>query len=60
MTPETTPAPATELLRKVREQGVAGSATFEHLLGAGKELWVDDAEFNRFLAAVEATRVERG
>jgi hypothetical protein len=33
---------------------------FDHLLGAGKELWADDEEFERFLASVEATRAEEG
>jgi len=65
MTPEITPASQTEALsaelqRKVRDQGIAQTAMFDHLLGAGKELWADDEEFERFLASVEATRAEEG
>lgn len=40
--------PATEipepLRAKIAEQGVAETATYEHLLGAGQDLWADDAE----------------
>lgn len=65
MTPPVTPPtrtgePSAELLRKIQEQGVAETATFERLLGAGKDLWADDAEFERFLASIKATRAEKG
>ena len=47
------------LRTKIAEQGVADTATFEHLLGLGKDLWADDAEFEQFLETVRATRSER-
>jgi hypothetical protein len=65
MTPDTTtsaPGPSgdvpEQLRQKARAQGVEQTATYEHLLGAGRHLWADDAEFDRFLAAVEAIRAE--
>ena len=49
-----------EALRaKIDEQGVAATATFEHVLGAGRDLWADDAEFEHFLATVRALRDEQ-
>jgi hypothetical protein len=47
------------LLWKLAEQGVVGTATFDRLLGAGKNLWADDAAFNQFLAHVRETRAEK-
>ncbi len=43
---------------KLDEQKVAETATFERLLGAGRDLWTDE-EFERFLATARATRSER-
>ena len=63
MTPNPLPAPTEprpELEEKIRAQGVAQTATFDHLLGAGRDLWVDDEEFEQFLVAVEAVRTEKG
>ena len=44
------------LQAKIVEQGVTNTATYEQLLGSGKDLWADDAEFERFLNTVQATR----
>jgi hypothetical protein len=44
----------------IAEQGVAGTATFERLLGSGSELWADDAEFDAFLQHLRAIRHEKG
>ncbi len=53
------PAPQSEALdRLIEAQQVSKTATFEHLLGAGQDLWTDD-EFERFLAHVERTRAEK-
>lgn len=47
------------LRAEIVAQGVAETATFEHLLGAGKDLWADDFEFERFLSTVQAVRAEQ-
>jgi hypothetical protein len=47
---------AEPLQAKIAEQGVADTATYEHLLGAGKDLWADDAEFERFLTDLRRPR----
>jgi hypothetical protein len=47
------------LREKIAEQGVAETATYEHLLGTGKDLWADDAEFERFLETIRAIRDRR-
>lgn len=44
---------------RIAEQGVAQTATFEHLLGRGAELWLDDAEFDAFLHHLRAIRQEK-
>jgi hypothetical protein len=65
-TTDTTLSPAADSGRRktleelIAEQGVAQTATFERLLGAGSELWDDDRDFARFLDAVQATRHEKG
>jgi hypothetical protein len=50
---------AAKLRRLIAEQGVANTATAEQLLGAGRELFADDKEFEQFLAIVKSTRAER-
>jgi hypothetical protein len=40
-----------ELLAK---QGVAQTATFEHLLGAGAKLWDNESDFKSFLETMKA------
>jgi hypothetical protein len=47
------------LWAKIVEQGVADTATLEHLYGAGKDLWETDAEFEQFLETIRATRAQR-
>jgi hypothetical protein len=66
-TPRTAPASSKDALEKrrrleelVAKQGVARTATFEHLLGAGAELWDDESDFNSFLETVKAGRHEKG
>jgi hypothetical protein len=44
----------------IAKQGVAQTATYEHLLGAAADLWKDESEFDRFLEAVKAVRQEKG
>jgi len=44
----------------VAKQGVAKTATFEHLLGAGVDLWDGDRDFKNFLHTVKAVREEKG
>jgi hypothetical protein len=65
-TPTLTPIPAKNEPAKqksledlILEQGVAQTATFEHLLGRGAELWADDVEFEAFLASLQAIRREK-
>jgi hypothetical protein len=67
LTTDTTPSPAPAdsgrrktLEELIAEQGIVQTATFEHLLGAGSELWDDDRDFGRFLDAVQAARHEKG
>ncbi len=66
-TPRAAPASlkdALEVRRRLEElvakQGVVRTATFEHLLGAGANLWDDESDFNSFLKAVKAGRREKG
>jgi hypothetical protein len=44
----------------IAKQGVAQTATFEHLLGTAKDLWDDDLDFKRFLDGVNSVRKEKG
>ncbi len=44
----------------IAEQGVGKTATFDCLLGAGVDLWRDDADFERFLNALKAIRQAKG
>jgi hypothetical protein len=37
------------LERLIAEQGVANSATYEHRLGCGRDLWDNDTAFELFL-----------
>lgn len=55
----TAPDTPDTLRAKIEEQGVAATAAFEHVLGAGRDLWTDDADFERFLEAVRGFRDER-
>ncbi len=50
---------AAKLRRLIAEQGVANTATAERLLGAGRDLFASDAEFEQFLATVKSTRAEK-
>jgi hypothetical protein len=65
--PKTNPSPSkveTERRRRLEDliakQRVAQTATFEHLLGAGADLWDDDCDFREFLETVKAGRHEKG
>jgi hypothetical protein len=51
--------PRKTLEELIQEQGVAQTATYDHLLGSGAELWADDAEFEAFLDHVQAIRHEK-
>jgi len=42
------------------EQGVPLVPNLDALLGAGEDLWADDAEFEAFLGYLEAIRREQG
>jgi hypothetical protein len=54
-----TPEQADNLRRIAEEQGTLHTSNFEHLWGAGKELWADDAEFEAFLASIRAIREQK-
>jgi hypothetical protein len=43
----------------IEQQGVAQTATFERLLGAGVDLWDDEDDFGRFLESIRAIRREK-
>jgi len=70
MTKEVNPAASPSRLVEVRpiksldeliaEQGVGQTATFEHLLGRGADLWADEAEFGTFLEHLRTIRQEKG
>lgn len=51
---------AAKLHRLIREQGVEQTATYEYLLGRGRDLWETDEEFDEFLVGIAATRAEKG
>jgi hypothetical protein len=51
--------PQSPLDALIEEQGVAKSATFENLLGKGRELWANDEEFDSFLERLDAVRNEK-
>ncbi len=69
MTTETAPAsslpqpedlpPRKSLEQMIAEQGVAETATFQHLFGSGQNLWSDDTEFDAFLHHLDAIRHEK-
>jgi hypothetical protein len=40
------------------EQGITGPQDLDALIGAGEDLWADDAEFEQFLAYVHQSRRE--
>ena len=44
----------------IAKQGVSRTATFEHLLGTGVNLWNGDRDFKNFLDTVKAVRLEKG
>ncbi len=61
------PAPAGEIsppmpdaeakLRAImEEQGTLGKATYESFVGAGKDLWDDDEDFERFMEILRERR----
>lgn len=51
------PPDAEEKLRKIlEEQGVAGKARIENLLGAGKDLFDSEEEYERFIELLEKIR----
>jgi hypothetical protein len=43
----------------IAEQGVAETATYKKLLGAGADLWADDAEFDAFMKHLRAIGKEK-
>lgn len=54
-----TPEQADNLRRIAEEQGTLHTSNIEHLWGAGKELWADDAAFEAFLASIRAIREQK-
>jgi hypothetical protein len=60
-TPETGQSPEkVEKLRRIGGGlGTVHTSTIEHLWGAGKELWSDDAEFEAFLTSIHTIRVQK-
>ncbi len=52
--------PVKSLDELIAEQWVDRTATFEHLLGRGADLWTDDAEFDAFLHHLRSIRQEKG
>lgn len=65
--PTTAPAPPVKprlddipepLLRLIREQGVAETATYENLLGSGKDLWESDEEFEEWMELLRKLKRE--
>jgi hypothetical protein len=60
-TPAPAPVPAPErrtrsLAELAAEQGLTGPQDLDTLLGAGADLWDDDAEFEAFLADLRESR----
>jgi hypothetical protein len=45
-----------EIRRKIKEQGVAKTANFEHLYGACADLWESDEEFEQFMQFLAQSR----
>lgn len=59
-TPPLLPDDASPEIRElVEEQGVAETAIFEKRLGAGKDLWATDEEFDEFLQILRDMRQGR-
>jgi hypothetical protein len=56
--PTQTPEQAARLRAIAEQQGTLGKATFENLLGAGKDLWETDEEFERFLEILRMSRAQ--
>ena len=56
--PTQTPEQAARLRALAERQGTLGTSTFENLLGAGKDLWDSDEEFERFLEIVRESRAQ--
>jgi hypothetical protein len=66
-TPTPTPAPlpapqrlARSLAELAAAQGVTGPQDLDALLGAGADLWHDDADFEAFLAGLRESRCAGG
>jgi hypothetical protein len=58
-TPARLPAPerrTRSLAELAAEQGLTGPQDFDALLGAGADLWDDDADFEAFLAGLRESR----
>lgn len=56
--PTQTPGQAARLRAIAERQGTLGTSTFEHLIGAGKDLWASDEEFDRFLEILREFRAK--
>jgi hypothetical protein len=66
MSPETTSSPSTppaapqrrsrSLAELAAEQGLTGPQDFDALVGAGSDLWDDEADFEAFLAGLRESR----
>jgi hypothetical protein len=41
------------------DQGITEPQSLDRLIGAAPDLWVDDAEFDRFLSSIDRNRRER-
>jgi hypothetical protein len=54
-----TPQQAENLRRIAEAQGTLHTSNVEHLWGSGKELWVDDNEFEAFLATIRTIREQK-
>ena len=58
--PDQTPEQAERLRRIAEKQGTLSTSTFENLLGAGKDLWETDEEFEQFLQLLRQIRQAKG
>jgi hypothetical protein len=43
----------------IAKQGVAHTATLEHLLGAGSGLWENESDFQQFLKEIKSARRQK-
>jgi hypothetical protein len=54
-----TPAQADNIRRIAAEQGTLHTSNLEHLWGAAKDLWADDAEFEAYLDSIRTIREQK-